>query len=57
MFFSILREFLGSGSIYGHSIVNFQIPGVVIPCGGFILMGFYLALQEKLTRNAVEQEE
>lgn len=57
MFFSILREFLESGCIYGHNIVNFQIPGVILPCGGFILMGFYLALQEKLTRNAIEQEE
>ncbi len=56
MFFSIVREFLGSGCIYGHSIVNFQIPGVVLPCSGFILMGFYLALQEKLTQKTIEQE-
>lgn len=39
-----VRELLGSGAILGHTISSFpEIPGVLMPFGGFLLLGFMAA--------------
>lgn len=49
---AIIRELLGSGSIFGKVLFkNFTISGMLLPFGGFIVVAFLGALFATLKRN------
>lgn len=43
-----IRELLGSGAILGHEILPFKILLIAAPCGGFLVLGFLVALVQHL---------
>lgn len=45
----IIREFLGSGSFMGAPVEGaFKVPAVLLPCFGFILVGFMAAIVQRV---------
>lgn len=43
-----IREGLGNGSILGFRVLPFQVTLIAAPCGGFLVLGFLVALVQHL---------
>lgn len=43
---AFLRELVGNGSIWGRQVINWAIPGVMLPFSGLILLGMIAAFRK-----------
>lgn len=50
---SAIRELLGAGTLYGAQIIPAQFPAMIItlPAGGFLVLGFLIALMQWATNK------
>ena len=52
-----VREVLGSGTFYGNSLnLPVQLSGMVLPFGGFLLLGFIAAFAKKIIKKKYPEE-
>ncbi len=56
---SAVREFIGSGAIYGHTIVpeDYRVALFVLPPGAFLVLAFLTAIQNKLKLPSATNKE
>lgn len=54
---AIIREILGSGTFYGYSLkLPVRLSGLLLPFGGFLLLGFIAALFKRIIKKGYPDE-
>ena len=53
----LIREVLGSGTVYGHEIaLQIKLSGLLLPFGGFLVLGFVSALFKRIIKKSYPDE-
>lgn len=57
MLTGLIREIIGSGTVYGHSLgFEIKFSGLLLPFGGFLVLGYISALFKRIIKNFYPDE-